>query len=151
MNDKALLLELLAAETEEAALDALSKRGLLTDVSRWRAVGDMPNNQSIILNQQSTAAASLVEKFTNGLDAILLRRCKAAGIDPRGPGAPQSMARAVLRFFGDLSGKTPQEIRALAEEALVLYATGSRARPCLSFYDAGEGQLPENFPATFCY
>ena len=43
-----------------------------------------------------------------------------------------------------------QEIRALAEENLVLYATGSKSRPCLSFYDAGEGQLPENFPITFC-
>ena len=43
-----------------------------------------------------------------------------------------------------------QEIRAIAEENLVLYATGSKQRPCLSFYDAGEGQLPENFPSTFC-
>ena len=38
----------------------------------------------------------------------------------------------------------------LAEENLVLYATGSKSRPCISFYDAGEGQLPENFPSTFC-
>lgn len=30
------------------------------------------------------------------------------------------------------------------------YATGSKQRPCLSFYDAGDGQLPENFPNTFC-
>src|SRR5262249_49472815 len=67
--------------------------------------------------------------------------------------APQSMRRAIERWYGDLSEKaeqTPNEIRAIAEENLVLYATGSRARPCLSFYDAGEGQLPENFPSTFC-
>ena len=150
MNDKELLLELLAAEGEEAALAALSTRGLLSNDSRWRAVGGVANNEAVILNQQSNAAASLVEKFTNGLDAILLRRCKAAGLDPRGPGAPQSMARAVQKFFGDLSEKTPQEIRALAEETLVLYSTGTRSRPCLALYDAGEGQLPKDFPTTFC-
>src|SRR6185312_5674474 len=64
--------------------------------------------------------------------------------------APQGMAAAIEKFYGDLSDKTPQEIRAFAEENLVLYATGSKARPALSFYDAGEGQLASNFPMTFC-
>lgn len=105
----------------------------------------MANNQSVVHNQQSTAAAALVEKFTNGLDAILLRNCKAAGIDPRGSSAPPTMGKAVQKWFGDLSGKTTAEIRTIAEENLVLYATGSKARPSLSIYDAGEGQLAENF------
>ena len=60
------------------------------------------------------------------------------------------MGGAVQRFFGDLSAKTTQEIRALAEQNLILYATGSRSRPCLSLYDAGEGQRPKDFAATFC-
>jgi hypothetical protein len=110
----------------------------------------MPNNQSVVHAQQSNQAAALVEKFTNGIDAILLRYCKAAKIDPRDPTAPQRMGSAVQKFFGDLSEKTPPEIRALAEQNLILYATGSKARPCLSIYDAGEGQLPKDFPTTFC-
>jgi hypothetical protein len=152
MNDKELLLELLASEHEEDAIAALAKRGLLdaANANRWVALGNMPNNQSVVHAQQSTAAAALVEKFTNGLDAILLRRCKAQGLDPRSVGAPQSMSKAVQKWFGDLSEKTQQEIRTVAEENLVLYATGSKSRPCLSIYDAGEGQLPENFPNTFC-
>jgi hypothetical protein len=60
----------------------------------------MPNNQSIVLNQQSTPAAALVEKFTNAQDALLLRYCKAAGIDPRGSQAPETMADAVDKFLG---------------------------------------------------
>jgi hypothetical protein len=60
------------------------------------------------------------------------------------------MAAAVEKFFGDLAPKTQAEIRTLAEESLVLYATGTKARPCLSFYDAGEGQLASDFPMTFC-
>src|ERR1700744_2798571 len=124
MQDKQLLLELLASETEAGALAALNKRGILDDAKRWRSLGDMPNNQSVVHAQQSTAAAALVEKFTNGIDAILIRRTKAAGIHPRGPAAPKAMAKAVQKFYGDLTEKEPREIRALAEENLVLYATG---------------------------
>jgi len=150
MRDKELLEALLESENEETALTALYGRSLLTDESRWRALGNMPNNQAIVHAQQSTPAAALVEKFTNGLDAILLRHCKAKEVDPREPRAPQNMATAIHDFFGDLNEKNEQEIRLLAEENVVLYATGSKARPCLSLYDAGEGQLPQDFPRTFC-
>lgn len=150
MQDKVLLLELLASETEADALVALNKRGLLHDATRWRPLGNMPNNQSVVHAQQSTAPAALIEKFTNGIDAILMRNCRRAGIDPRDARAPQGMATAIEQFYGDLSAKTREEIRALAEENLVLYATGTKARPSLSFYDAGEGQLPVDFPRTFC-
>lgn len=152
MNDKQLLLELLDAEYEDDVVALLLKRGLFDEANskRWIAIGNMPNNQSVVHAQQSSPAAALVEKFTNGLDAILLRRCKAEGIDPRSVAAPLNMNRAVQKWFGDLSEKSQQEIRSLAEDNLVLYATGSKSRPCLSIYDAGEGQLPEDFPSTFC-
>lgn len=152
MIDKELLVDLLEAEHEDEVSVLLLKRGLFEEgnAKRWVPLGKMPNNQSVVHAQQSNPAAALVEKFTNGLDAILLRRCKAQSIDPRSLGAPQNMSKAVQKWFGDLSGKSTQEIRSLAEDNLVLYATGSRSRPSLSFYDAGEGQLPENFPATFC-
>lgn len=150
MEDKVLLLELLNAETEQDALAVLVKRGLMDDAGRWRALGNMPNNQSVVHAQQSNATAALVEKFTNGLDAVLLRRCKALSIDPRGADAPINMYKAVQDWFGDLTGKTKEQIRSLAEDSLILYATGSKSRPCLSFYDAGEGQLPQSFPSTFC-
>ena len=64
MRDKQLLDQLLAAETEEVALEILSKTGLLNDEKRWRFLGDMPNNQSIVHNQQTNQAAALVEKVT---------------------------------------------------------------------------------------
>jgi hypothetical protein len=79
-----------------------------------------------------------------------MRMCKRAGIDPRGSTAPPGMASAIQKFYGDLSERTREEIRALAEENLVLYATGTKSRPSLSFYDAGEGQLASDFPKTFC-
>ena len=150
MQDETLLHELLEAEDESAVLDALNARELLNDNSRWRYLGNMPNNQSIVLNQQSSAGAALVEKFTNGVDAVLLRHCKANGIEPRGSNAPQNMSNAVVEWIGDLSDKDTQEVRSIAESNLVLYATGSKQRPSLSLYDSGEGQLAEDFPKTFC-
>ena len=150
MRDEALLSDLLEAENEAAVVAALNSKGLLQATNRWRYLGNMPNNQSVVLNQQSTPAAALVEKFTNGLDAILLRHCKAKGIDPRSAAAPSTMGKATELFFGDIAERGDQEIRKIAEENMVLYATGSKARPSLSLYDAGEGQLAENFPTTFC-
>ncbi len=94
--------------------------------------------------------AALIEKVTNGIDAIFLRYCRAKGIDPRGPLAPKSMAEAVETFVGDLSVKDKQELRRIAEDSLVLYATGTKARPSISLYDSGEGQLAHAFPSTFC-
>jgi hypothetical protein len=35
-----------------------------------------------------------IEKFTNGLDAILLRKCKAEETDPRNAGVPQNLRHA---------------------------------------------------------
>jgi hypothetical protein len=148
MQDKSLLQALLAADSEEGVIAVLNGQELLQSPNRWRYLGNMPNNQSIVQAQQSSPTAALVEKFTNGLDAILLRYCKAKGIEPRGSSAPPSMADAIETFFGDLAD--PVKIRPLAEENLVLYATGSKARPCLSLYDNGEGQLAEDFPKTFC-
>ena len=82
----------------------------------------MPNNQSIVLNQQSTAAAALVEKFTNGQDALLLRYCKAAGINPRGPQAPKSMSAAVEKFMGPMAEVVYRSTQHLDEADLAAIA-----------------------------
>lgn len=153
MRDEKLLTELLEAEDETAVMDALNKRRLLDESkieAYWPHVGKLRNNHAVILAQQSSATAAFIEKYTNGVDAILIARCKAAGIDPRGPNAPTTMAEAIDKFFPDLDEKSQEVLRQLADDCLVLYATGSKARPSLSFYDAGEGQRPEDFPETFC-
>jgi hypothetical protein len=68
------------------------------------------------------------------------------------------MPAAVDQFLGDVaqqladfpSSAGTKAARSYAEEHLVLYATGSKERPSLSLYDAGEGQLQADFPSTFC-
>ena len=58
MRDIELLNGLLTAETEEAVIKVLDAKGLLKDKSQWKYLGNMPNNESIVLAQQSTAQAS---------------------------------------------------------------------------------------------
>src|SRR5262245_53842796 len=97
MQDRELLLSLLECDYEIEAFAVLQKQGLFDEknATRWVPLGKMPNNQSVVHAQQSSPAAALVEKFTNGLDAILLRRCKVEGLDPRGVAAPANMSKAV--------------------------------------------------------
>jgi hypothetical protein len=101
MQDRKLLEELLEAESEQEAVSILEANNLLNDSSRWRFLGNMPNNESIALAQASSPTAALVEKITNGIDAILLKHCKSQGIDPRGQEAPKSMAKSIEKFFGE--------------------------------------------------
>lgn len=107
MQDKELLNALLECEFEDDAIATLTKLGLFEEknAKRWVALGKMPNNQSVVHAQQSTPAAALVEKFTNGLDAILLRKCKAAKINPRSIAAPPNMRKAVEKWYGDLGAR----------------------------------------------
>lgn len=56
MRDEKLLNELLHADTEADVLKGLNSRGLLKPENfkkHWRYVGDLPNNQAIVLTQQS--------------------------------------------------------------------------------------------------
>ncbi len=149
-ENRELLMDLLGAEDEESVVKVLKNWKLFSDETRWRPLGDMGNNMSIVQNQQSNAMAALVEKLTNSIDAILMRHVQAKEIDPRSKKAPQSMAKAVELAFGDITDMKGDAVRKMAEEHLVLYATGSKSRPCLNLYDNGEGQLAKDFPSTFC-
>lgn len=117
---------------------------------RWEPLGGHENNFGIIENQQSSPIAALIEKITNSIDAILLRRCLEAGIDPKSPAAPSTMSHAVDRFFGAATKSwhlgPPRRDQA---QNIQIVATGSTKEPCLLIYDDGEGQHPEAFETTF--
>ena len=53
----------------------------------------------MVENQQASPIPALIEKITNGIDAILMRRCLEEGTDPRSEEAPRSIESAVGRFF----------------------------------------------------
>lgn len=145
---------LLTAPDEEEVTRVLDSVG--TKVA-WQPLpigqGDGSSNESnfsVIENQQSSPVAALIEKVTNSIDAILMRKCLEAGIDPRSPSAPTSMGEAIERFFApDFKNWHLLGVRRAQAEAIQIVATGSTKRPCLMVYDDGEGQHPDDFERTF--
>jgi hypothetical protein len=122
----------------------------IPDVISWKPLGDNETNFGVIENQQSSPIAALIEKVTNSIDAILMRKCYEAVIDPKSADAPRTMEDAIKIFFkkeqpswhlGEFRQKQAEEIQILAD--------GPKLNPSLTIYDNGEGQHPKDFVLTF--
>ena len=168
MEPKTLCDRLLYAEDEDTMVRTLKDAGYWDDDAAWRPYGDLDNNYGTIGNQQSEAVAALVEKIVNAIDARLVNECLARGDDPESLDAPNSIREAVHRYFGDGGSFDPDRSGKLSNwtdsrlnsegNLITVVATGSRperrrrgsgTRPSLTVADAGEGQAPDDFPATF--
>ncbi len=116
----------------------------------WHPLGGNENNFCVIENQQASPIAALIEKITNSIDAILIRKCSEAGIEPKSEEAPGTMSDAVVQYFNpDYKRWYLQSIRKRQPESIQILAHGSRKTPCITIYDDGEGQHPDNFEKTF--
>lgn len=150
MDAKKLFFELYNASSEEEVEKVFSKNpSIFNNSANWRPLGGNENNFGVIENQQSSPIAALIEKVTNSIDAILMRKCYENDIDPRSHEAPQTMEEAKQLFFDrprdwDLSGN-----RKTQAENIQIVADGPRLTPSLVIYDNGEGQHPEDFEETF--
>ncbi len=115
--------------------------------TKWRPVGDRPNNIGTI-RIASDPALSLVERITNAIDAMLeLGRAANVGPDPSKP------RDAAHRWFGipkgGLAEMTETERRGLgANIAITLAESGEPRRPTVIVDDRGVGQHPRRFPRT---
>ncbi|MFO7846791.1 MAG: hypothetical protein R6V27_09540 [Balneolaceae bacterium] len=154
---KNLCLDLLNAESEGEVVRILSKEGYWNDSDLWRYYGDKEDNFSTVGNQQSRPEAAIVEKVVNSVDAILMNECWEMGISPDDRKAPKTIHKAVaLFFFGDESkyethghiGYWSTQKRTEISRRITIAATGSRANPCFSITDSGEGQTPLSMPNT---
>ncbi|OLS20192.1 MAG: hypothetical protein HeimC2_38160 [Candidatus Heimdallarchaeota archaeon LC_2] len=147
-----LCLELIFADEEQTVFDVLEKYNITDDDHFWRDYGDEESNFSVIGNQQSSSDRALIEKITNSIDAILLKKCLEQQINPESKSAPKSIQEALISFFGFRSGKlsdiSEREQKKLAENIQVV-ATGLRTRPSIAIIDTGEGQTPNRMPETF--
>lgn len=114
---------------------------------------DDRSNFGTFENQQAHSGAALVEKITNSIDALLLKRCKQENIDPKSNDAPKTMEQATEQFFdipkGDIGELLSKERTQMARDNIQIVATGNKDKPDLIIYDNGEGQHPDNFKNTF--
>lgn len=163
LNPKALLDALLEAETAKEVDLILSKHGFDQDDHNWRPLGDTNNNRSVVQNQMGDSISALAEKATNAVDAVLMDRCLVAGDELTGPTAPQSLNKAIARYFFNKSEAdgddrflanlhtygSPTELTAIAQNMWIV-ASGNKKKPSLSIVDNGIGQSPDMFERTFC-
>ncbi len=140
---------LLAAGTEDEVQAILDFEGLATDASKWTPYGDNEAFYGVVENQQAHPIPALVEKITNGLDAILEKKVRQEGIDIRSSEAPGSVREALDRYFPDHRNWDVGDARRRQARELQIVASGPKRDTSLLIYDDGVGQAPEDFGATF--
>ncbi len=147
--------QLYRAKDEEQVQRILDENPSFFDDVHWKPLGDNKSNFSVVNNQQSNSIAAIIEKVTNSIDALLMKRAYETGVALKGTDAPKSMEEAVKRFFpGQTDWDLQQFRRAQAEEIQVIAdGKGPRERrnqpTAVIIYDNGEGQRPEDFERTF--
>jgi len=153
------LIEAKSAEDVHAVLNDDDARFYFDDPQNWSAYGNREKNWDTVGNQQTNPIGALVEIVTNGIDTILLRKAREAGItDFRAPEAPSSMVEAVKRFFphvveGKIQRLEPSQRTALAQQCIQIAVQRPYRKnhqyPTYTMIDAGDGQLPQDFAKTF--
>ena len=155
-DSRVLCMDLLHAESEDAAVRVLKEAGYWEDPKSWRLYGDSESNFATIGNQGSRPETALVEKIINCVDARLMAACMRQGIDPESAKAPPTIAHAVSLFVdgrtidSTLTGTIQNRTQAWKKEerCITLSVTGSRQSPCIVITDLGEGQTPAQLPET---
>jgi hypothetical protein len=122
--------------------------------AKWRQLGDKPGNYALV-NVGSDPADSVMERVTNGMDAVIEREVELRG--ETGIGDPREAAEKLLGVPGghiwkmrDMPGlKRDDARRALAEQVRVTLREGTRKEhPSVVVEDDGIGQHPDDFPKT---
>ena len=149
MNVEQLFWNLYKAPVEATVEKVLASHSLLNSPANWRPYGQNESNFSVVENQQASPIPALIEKITNGIDAILMRRCIEEEIDPCSEKAPRTIEDAVNQFFPDHKNWDLGKERRIQAERLQILADGPKMNTSLIIYDDGEGQSPEKFEETF--
>lgn len=145
-QNRVILQKLLASSNSEE-VEAIIKSEEFFQHVKWVPYGGNANNSGQI-DQMHEPENALIEKISNSIDSILMRRCLEEGIDPRDKErAPRTMFKAIDRYFGG-KDKIREKRSEIAKELLRLTAEGKKEKPTITIIDKGEGQTPENIKET---
>jgi hypothetical protein len=149
-SEETLFRELFFAKTERDVDKVIeSYPHIFGNDENWYPLGGNDNNFGVVENQHSSPIGALIEKITNSIDAILMKKCYEAGIDPKSPEAPRSVEKGVERFFPESKNWDLLPDRRVQAEEIQIIADGPTMDTSLVIYDNGEGQHPEDFEDTF--
>ena len=149
MNTAQFFNKLYFAPTEDDVDEIINTQPFIYKPENWYPLGEDENYFAVIENQQSTPIAALIEKITNSIDAVLMRKCLEAGINPKSSQAPKSMGEARKIFFPKHRDWDLARFRNQQAESIQILADGPKRNTSLIIYDDGEGQHPEEFENTF--
>ncbi len=144
-----LFKELYSAHTEDEVDKVIKNHPDIFKQENWYPLGGDENTFGVIENQQSNPIAALIEKITNSIDAVLMKKCLEAGINPESEEAPKSMEEARARFFENHGYWDLPNYRRQQAESIQIIADGPKFNTSLIIYDDGEGQHPKDFEDTF--
>ena len=155
-RSKKLALEFLAAVSGGEVDRIVQSDAALRDDGNWHPYGRQSKNWDRVGVQTSEPVGALAELLINSIDAILMRKAKEHGLEPRGEGAPKSMIEAVRRFFpgvpeGRIARLEPGALERLAGQSILVgvkRVTKKHKYPTYTIADFGEGQNPADFPNT---
>ena len=114
----------------------------------WRPLGNREKNYPAV-NVGSDPGDALVERITNGQDALIERAMARAGFDAFG-----SPRQAVETLFGIPGGRlsnvkdTGRRDKLARDLSVTCRDSGDKKRPTIVVEDHGIGQHPEDFPKT---
>src|SRR3989344_6695089 len=146
-NQNNVLIKILRCETADQLRELINYESYFSR-GTWLPYGDLPNNSGTVTGQMKEPENSLIEKVTNSIDAILMRKCQEEGIEPRDHSkSPKDMEEAIMRYFGgrDEIRKKRSEF---AKEMIRLTAQGLKEKRTITVIDTGEGQIPNAIPKT---
>lgn len=150
---KTLFFNLFNAKNENELDEFIDKNPEIFQQSNWYPLGGNYSNFGVIENQQASPIAALIEKITNSIDAILMKRCFEERIEPESKEAPKSMEEAIEVFFTNSSNWDLPTFRKQQAEEIQIIADGyyqDRGKnTSLIIYDNGEGQHPNDFENSF--
>lgn len=149
MDQRAFLDRLLAASTTEDLVSAVKAfEAAHGDRVRWAPVGGKENNRGPI-EVSADPGRSLVERLTNGIDAVL----EAEYERHRGVPECRSPRQAATAWIGiperGLSEMTPAQRQSVAKRVAIRLLPGNgRDRRLVEIRDFGIGLTPEEMPGT---
>ncbi len=149
ISDRELFEKLYRSANESELAGVINSYTTIFRQENWFPYGQDESFFAVIENQQASAIPALIEKITNSIDAILMRRCYEEGIDPKATQAPKSMDEAIAKFFPNSKQWDLPSFRKVQSESIQVLADGPKMDTSLIIYDDGEGQHPEDFEKTF--
>ncbi|MDD4989697.1 MAG: hypothetical protein PHW31_00055 [Candidatus Pacebacteria bacterium] len=153
-NNREMFFKLFSiASSDEVALSIENDNFFKPENCSWKPYGGRENNAGQVEGQMKNSSNALVEKVTNSIDALLMRKCyeiEGAAPDSKDPKLPKSLSEALSKYFGG-EDEINRKRSEWAKQHLVVLAEGDKKKPTLTVIDRGEGQSPDEIQNTIVH